>query len=153
MCSTRSTLWQFRLKSRIFQYKCSTPGAPKGCFFGQKALPKKRSYGKIRFSSVFQYFIDKIRVLYGQIRANEANDRKTTLRAKASQIRLLTEKKWPYGVPGAKYILAAPAGKSQLFSTSVVHKVHCRNFSVVHQVHFGSYREGYRAAGWIRHGG
>ena len=38
---------------------------------------KKWSYGQIRFPLLsFQYFIDKIRVLYGQIRATLANDRK-----------------------------------------------------------------------------
>ena len=74
----------------------TAPRAPKHVFLGQKALPeKKKSYGLIRCPSLlFQYVIDKIRVLYGQIRATKANDRgtKTALRATTRQICPLTEK-------------------------------------------------------------
>ena len=54
--------------------------AQKAVLLWSKGFAKKQV---TRVSSVcFQYVIDKIRVLYGQIRANEANDRKKKLTGK-----------------------------------------------------------------------
>ena len=83
--------------------------------FVQKALPEKSGhtakYDFLRF--FYQYVIDKIRVLYGQIRATKANDRKNIGNKKNNNSlsgkhmptmpfdRKKMEKKWRFGAPGS----------------------------------------------------